>query len=140
LKAHDAGKPDGHVGKAGEVEIDLDSEAGKSQSAVLPSSRPNSKSFSINIELSLFLHAQGRSLQRRRQDHGREAVAFGMSRMLLTFAPVTAQTDSRQQHHHRGTDRHAIIEILYIFVDKSMQPLDAAVPIVSGSLVPCRRK
>ena len=26
---------------------------------------------------------------------------------------------SRLQHHHRGTDRHAIIEVDYILVDKS---------------------
>src|SRR6516162_10991734 len=33
-------------------------------------------------------------------------------------SPVTAGTASRLQHHHRGTDRHTIIEVDYVFVDK----------------------
>src|SRR5215217_2051120 len=49
----------------------------------------------------------------------RPSIAFGMSVMSLTLAPVTARTASRLQHHHRGTDRHAIIEVLDILVDKS---------------------
>src|SRR5438876_8778016 len=32
--------------------------------------------------------------------------------------PVTARTASRLQHHHRGTDRHAIIKVDYVWVDK----------------------
>src|ERR1700686_137929 len=32
--------------------------------------------------------------------------------------PVTVRTVSRLQHDHRGTDRHAIIEVDYVLVDE----------------------
>ena len=32
--------------------------------------------------------------------------------------PVTVRTVSRLQHDHRGTDRHAIIKVDYVLVDK----------------------
>jgi hypothetical protein len=44
----------------------------------------------------------------------RLSIAVGMSAMSLTLAPVTARTASRLQHDHRGTDRHAIIEVDYV--------------------------
>src|SRR5258707_6210096 len=45
--------------------------------------------------------------------------------------PVTVRTVSRLQHDHRGTDRHAIIEVDYVLVDEP----DAAARRVSAGAI-----
>jgi hypothetical protein len=49
-------------------------------------------------------------------------------------SPVTVRTVSRLQHDHRGTDRHAIIEVDYVLVD---EPDAAARHRRADSIISC---
>ena len=43
-------------------------------------------------------------------------------------------------HYHMRAHRDAVVEINDILIEQRMQPLETAWPILSGSLVPCRRR